>query len=467
MGLLDLIRRPVQPVTQVPAFYSPMEMIGSWLANGQVAWFSADSTGLIKETFMDNHVVFTIQDWKSSKVASAPPLLNEIKDEKAYKQYRQYVKSISSSKDDTNFLRARDLRHKALTEVPDHDILKVLQRPNGIMTAYEFFYGLQTYIDIVGAGYLMAVRDGVDPTEGRITEMYLPPAHQMAIVSGTPYEPIKEYFLNSSPDKKINAKNVCQIRNFSPDYTTSTQWLYGQSRLLAAKKLLQRQKDGTETEVALFQNQGVREMMFPKGMFDPGDVPLDQANSAAELLNKKIRNSGNGGIITSNVEMGSIKIGFTPSELGILDSLKDSKKDLCAIYHIPDAIFNWDEHTTYNNMAEKRKIGLVDAVLPELEKIKDALNYWLVPSYEKPGRDGKNRFVIDYDLDFFPELQADREQLSKWIDSACLTANERRELFGYGQDLGENSNKALIPSGLKILDDEGLGSFGSNEEEVF
>lgn len=460
MGFKDFLglRKPA-PIVQLPSYSKPMEMIISFAANRQVIFFDNSGQGNIDEGFLGNHIIFTIQDWKSSKVASAPPLIYEVKDEKTYKKYRAYLSDPTID----SFRRSQDLKIKALEEIEGHDMQKVLDRPNPHMSRYEFEYGLQTYIDIVGAGYYMGVRDGLDPDKGKIKEMYLPPAHHMTIVSGDIENPIKEWFLSSSPQNKISAKNVCQVRNFSPRYETQTQWMYGLSRLFSAKGLIQKYKDGASAEVGIYQNNGRQDIIFPKEANDPNEYSLEQMQGIRDAISTKLKS---GGISTSTIELGSIRVGFSPSELGILESLKDAKVDLCSLYHVPVEIFNWGEHSTYNNMTEKRKIGLTDAVLPELEKRKDALNHWLVPSYNEKG---KHKLVIDYDYEYFPELQADNAEIVKWMEHVPMTANERRALFRYDTIPGENNEKLMVGSNVKLLDDMGIasfeGTFPSDSEE--
>jgi len=457
MRVLDwFIKPPVKATPIVPVYSAPMEMIARFLANGQVVWFDNNAEGNIKEGFLGNHIIFTIQDWKSSKVASAPPLVYEIKDEKTYRKYRAFLADASVD----SFRRSQDMKIKALEEIEGHDMQKVLDRPNPHMSRYEFEYGLQTYVDIVGSGYYMGVRDGIaDPEKGKITEMYLPPAHHMTIHTGDINNPIKEWSLSSNPDKKISAANVCQVRNFSPRYETASQWMYGLSRLFSAKGIIQKYKDGAASEIGIYQNNGRQDIIFPKDAVDPNEYSLEQMQGIRDAISSKLKS---GGISTSTIELGSIRIGFSPTELGILESLQDAKVDLCALYHVPPELFAWGEHSTYNNMTEKRKIGLTDAVLPELEKRKDALNHWLVPSYAEKS---KAKLVIDYDYEYFPELQADNAEIVKWMQYVPLTANERRALFKYDSKRDQNADKLMVQTNLTLLEDMGLESFPGNPDD--
>lgn len=439
----------------------PMEVSFRYLPNNQVIWFDDNQEELLNQGFLGNHAIFTIVDWKAAKVASAPPLLYEKKDDREFKKYNALMKSGTRE----GFMRAADIKIKALVEVEGSDIMKVFDRPNPLMSWFEFAYGHTVYKDIVGSAYWMAARAGSinDPTTGKIKEMYLPPAHHMRIFSGGISKPIDKYFLLTNPDVYIDAKNVCQIRNFSPRYDTDTQFLYGLPRLYAGRKILQKFNEGTSAEVDLFQKKGVRDIVSPKNLEQNTEVDYESFSNTRDAWNKKINEAGPGGIMINTTELTSIRVGFTPEELGLLSSQKVTKTDFCAMWHIPDIIFGWSDQTTYNNLAESRKIALTDAVLPELEAFKDGLNSWLVPSYY-----GENsRFVVDFDYDYFPELQEDLDKkLKRMKESNAFSVNEMRIAQGFGAAPDENSDKILVSGSYKLLENIGLESFAGDPDAI-
>lgn len=465
MGLFDFLR-----VKKASTGSVPRQMILRWMANGQVAWFPDDTQSMIDNGFLGNHAIFTIQDWKSSKVASCPPIVYEIKNEKAYKQYRLMLKDATRD----SLRRAKDLQHKALDEVENSDIQKVLDRPNNMMNWYEFIYGHTTFKDICGSSYLGATRDGIsDPTQGAIRSMDLFPSQDVVIVSGDRINPIKEYYLKTNPEIKIDVRNVLQIRNFSPRYETQSQWMYGLSRLYALRSILQEYNEAVESNVKLAQDGGVRDIISRKHhsteMMD--DLTPEQSQAVEDVFNRKIKESGNGGLVFANGELTSIRVGFSPVEMGILENKKILKTDYCAAYHIPDIIFGWSDQTTYNNLSESRKIAITDAVLPELEQLTDGLNSWLVPSYnsvKQPLNNQKQKLVIGFDHEYFPELQEDKLEMIKWLEKSPVTPNEWRRAMHYDDSTEENANKIIIPNSVKLLESLDMESFiGRPQDNTF
>jgi phage portal protein BeeE len=169
--------------------------------------------------------------------------------------------------------------------------------------------------------------------------------------------------------------------------------------------------------------------------------------------------------MVSTVEMTGIKLGYSPKEMGYLESRASNKAAICSMYQLPVELFNGGDHATYNNMDIFVKKALIDAVLPEYEKKKDGLSSWLAKSYDPSGRT-----VIDYDLDYFPELQKNKEELMKWMNEGnCFTPNERRVAVGYEpKSIQEepNADKITVSSSIKLLDDMDVTSFDNTDPEL-
>jgi hypothetical protein len=466
MGLIDIWKKDkpviVRSSTGLSGVSRPLEMQLRWLPNNQVVWYSENREELLDKGYLGNHIVFTIMDWKAQKVALAPPLLYERKDERQFKKY----KALMQSKTLEGFLRANDIKMKALVEVEGADIMKIFDRPNPFMTWFEFAYGHCIYKDSAGSAYWEAARAGsaLDPTIGKIKELYLPPAHHMRIVSGGITKPVDKYFLTTNPEVKIDGKNVHQTRNFDPRYGGSElQFLYGLPRLYPLRKLLQKNNEAIGTEADIMQKKGIRQIVSPKSLPENSDVDYDQFSQTRDAWDKKMNSNGPGSIMINSHELTQITIGFTPEELGLLESGKADKQDFCAAWHMPANLFGWSEQKTYDNLPESRRIALTDAVLPELEAFKGGLNTFLLPSYYGDS----SKFYIDYDYDVFPELQEDIDKkIVRMSKSNSFTVNEFRQVQGWGNDPGENSDKILVSGSLKLLENIGLESFPGDPDLI-
>lgn len=79
-------------------------------------------------------------------------------------------------------------------------------------------------------------------------------------------------------------------------------------------------------------------------------------------------------------------------------------------------------------MKEAKKALYQNAVIPELVKLRDELNRWLVPMY------GDNLY-LDFDFTAVPELQEENDKVVQQLSSAWwITPNEKRAVMNYGKD---------------------------------
>ena len=469
MGLFDiwkssegLEKRNVLLPAALGGVSRPVEMQFRFLPNGQVIWYAADQGAMLEYGYLDNHVVFTVANWKANKIASIPPILYAVKDKREYKKYRLLLSDATPE----SLEASRYAKYKALEEVENPEIMKIFEQPNPHMRYKEFAYGTIIYKDFVGCAYWDAVRSGSvnDPTVGKIKELYLPHAHQRRIKSGGPGNPVDKYFSVLNPDKYIDAKNVYQFRNFNPQNTdgTGTQFLYGLSRLHPARKILQKYNEGTEAEANLLQKKGMRDIVFPKNLPDNTSPSYEGLQKTRDAWDRKINDSEPASILLSEGELGSIRVGFSPVELGLDSSQKTTKEDFCALFNISPMIFGWASNTTYTNFPEARRMAITDAIIPELEDLKDAYNSFYMPSYDDSGK-----YVIDFDLEALPEMQSDMEKTVKWMKAAgAYTTNEIRLATRYGVSKEINADKIIVSSGSKLLENVGLESFPGDPDSI-
>lgn len=440
----------------------PEEVLFRFLPGGQTLWYSGEGNELLTKGFLDNHVVFTVMDWIGKKIASAPIVLYQVKSERALRKYETMMKNAKGAMPK----EAAAWKAKALIEVEDenHEILKLLARPNKMMGWFEFAYGSYIWKATNGSAYWMGTRAGSvnDKTAGKIKELTLLPSIHVGISSGGMMQPVESYHLKTNPDVKIPAANVGQIRNFSPKYDNEIDFLYGLSQLYPARKIIQKYNEGVDAETDLLQKKGIRDIVFNSDLPENSEVDYDSMSKTRDTWNQKINDSGPGSILINTAPLGVIRVGFSPTELGILESQKLTKEDICALLHVQTILFNWNEQTTFNNMSEATKISLIDAVIPELHAIRDMLNTWLLPSYDASGK-----YYIDFDLDVFPELQEDKKEKATYLNMIPLTSNEIRVAMGWGEDPGENSNEVLVNGNKKRLSDLGLDSFPGDPNETF
>jgi len=97
-------------------------------------------------------------------------------------------------------------------------------------------------------------------------------------------------------------------------------------------------------------------------------------------------------------------------------------------------------------MKEAKKALYQNAVIPELIKLRDELNRWLVPKY------GANLY-IDFDFTAIPEMQEDIDKLvSQMANAWWTTPNEKREAMYYGRIEDEKLDQFYMPANLMPME---------------
>ena len=218
------------------------------------------------------------------------------------------------------------------------------------------------------------------------------------------------------------------------------------SPLKAGLRALDTNNEAVSTGAKYLQNQTARGVL----MSDEGDINEVQAQQLKEKFKQNYQGSNNAGdIVITPKKLSWINFGMSASDLSLIEQYNASIKDLCNIYSVPAQLLNNTESSTYNNMVEAKKTLYQNAVIPELNKIKDELNRWLVPAY------GENLY-IDFDYSSISEMQEEMDKVVNQMSQAWwLTPNEKRQAMSYGVEAdNEKLNDYYIPANLMPLQDE-------------
>lgn len=404
----------------------------------------------IKKAYQLNADVYSIVSFIAGKVATVPFVLYEIKDEKQLVRYKSLSSGVYTKE-------TQMLKKKALQEVEkDHVITRMLNKaPNEQMTASEFKYGYVIYRLLTGNSFMRGFGPEAEPN--KFVQLHLLPSQLTVPLGGTMYAPVRAYKLTWDPEE-IPAEFVSHSRYFNPDFEyPSNPHVIGQSPLQAAANIILQSNSATNAATSAFQNGGMAGILYQKGGSDLSEAQRDLMQDHIDRTTSDTTNRKQ--ILAASAEMGWLKVGESPVDLGILEALNATLRSLCNIFHVNSAIFNDPENKSYNNISEARKAAITDAVLPELTALRDALNLWLLPGWEKA--DGK-KYFIDYDASVFPELQANMKETAEWLNAAWwLTPNEKRTQMDYDAQ-SEEYDQIFVPMGVAPL-----GSGSPNDDVDF
>ena len=401
----------------------------------------------IEKGYAYNPTIYSLIQLISKSAITVPYNIYKKVDEGAMKEYKSLT---SDTLNEESLLKAKLLRKHTLEEVEHSALGKLLERPNPAQSWAVFLEEMVGFGKLTGNRYVY----GISPENGENKNMYYQlynlPAHLIEIKSDGIFKPVNKYTMMYNDNKyDLDADEVLHIADFNPDYSNDGTHLYGQSPIQAGMRVLTTSNEAVETNLKFLHNQSARGMLTP----DDDQLTPTQAQQMKDAFRRNFQGSKSANdVMITGKKFSWINFGLSTSDLQLLESYNATIKDLCNLYGVPVQLLNNTESTTYDNYRTARKVLFTNAIIPELNKIRDEFNRWLVPQY------GEDLF-FDFDYSAVPELMPEQEKLVDTLSkSYWLTSNEKRQAQGYGVDK-ENPvmEDYLVPSNLIPISDLDMG----------
>ncbi len=410
-----------------------------------IVWNAENAHTYINKGYRFNSTIYSIVNLITKTASTIPFMVYEVKNENELKRY----KSMTSGNFNSNaMLQSKILQKKALVEIEDTELHELLNRPNPAQSYNAWLQEVVAFGKLTGNRYIYGISPESGPNQNKYSELYVLPSQSVEINSGGIFDPVKYYTLDYNGEYKIDADSVCHIKDFNPYYDGTGSHLYGMSPLKAGLRSLDANNEALTTGVRYLQNQTARGVL----MSDEGDLNEVQARQLKDKFRQQYQGANNAGdVIITPKKLSWVNFGLNASDLSLIEQYNASIKDLCNIYNVPVQLLNNTDSSTYNNMNEAKKSLYVNSVIPELNKIKDELNRWLVPQYG-------DKLYIDFDYTNIPELQDEMDKVVNQMTQAWwLTPNEKRAAMSYGADEDtQEMNDYYIPSTFLPLDNQDL-----------
>lgn len=406
-----------------------------------IVWNPDNDDTYVKQGYGRNATVYSLVNIITRAATTIPFQVYEKKNENDLKRYKALT---SNTLDNNSIYQAKKLQKHALIELQHTELHELLNRPNPAQSYNSWLTELVAFGKLTGNRYIYGLGPDTGANVGRYTELYALPSQIVEIVSGGLMQPVKEYRIEYNGNYSMPAEDVLHIADFNPYYDGTGSHLYGQSPLAAGLRTLTANNEAVTTGVKYLQNQTARGLL----MADEGDLNEVQAQQLKDKFRQQYQGSGNAGdVIITPKKLSWVNFGLNATDVSLIEQYNASIKDLCNIYGVPVQLLNNTEATTYNNMKEAKKALYQNAVIPELIKLRDELNRWLVPKF------GDNLF-IDFDFTSIPELQEENEKVVDQLSKAWwLTPNEKRAVMNYGVDEDTPAlDDYYVPSNLLPID---------------
>ena len=412
------------------------ELIYTWLGTSILVNDENDTT-FIKEGYQQNATVYSIINLISRTASVIPWQIYEINDKNQLKNYKSLT---SGTIDEASLFKSAFVKRKAMTIASGTKLEEVLNHPNPTQSYNDWIQEVIGFGKITGNRYIYGIAPDSGPNAGKFDELYVLPSNLVQIESDGLMQPIAGYKILYNAMDVVAPENICHIKDFNPYYTTAGTQLYGQSPLRAGLRSLTMNNEAENAGIKFLQNGMARGLLMSKD----GTLTKDQADQLKRSMKEQVGGTKNAGnILISPKDLSWVNFGLSATDMTLIEQYNASVKDLCNIYAVPIQLLNNTDSSTYNNYKEAKKALYQNAVIPELIKIRDALNAWLVPQY------GSNLY-FDYDFTMIPEMQEEMDKIVTQMSSAWwITPNEKREAMYYGKDV-ENAfmDDYFIPANL-------------------
>ena len=387
-----------------------------------IVWNPENDDTYIRDGYRRNATIYSLVNLITNAATTIPFQIYEKVNENEVKRYKSLT---SGSVDAQSLLKANLIRKNAMVELEGTELHQLLERPNAAQSYSSWISELIAFGKLTGNRYIYGIAPETGINKGKYKELYVMPSQIMEIVSGGIMQPVQKYRIEYQGDYDIPAEDICHIKDFNPYYDGTGSHLYGQSPLRAGLRSLTTNNEAVQTGVKYLQNQTARGILTS----DEGDLNEVQAQQLKDKFRKNFQGADNAGdVIITPKKLSWVNFGLNAADVSLIEQYNASIKDLCNIYSVPVQLLNNTESATYNNMKEAKKALYQNAVIPELNKIRDELNRWLAPMYG-------DKLFIDFDYSAIPELQEENEKVVDQLSKAWwVTPNEKRRVMNYGVD---------------------------------
>ena len=444
-SFLDRIKNSIKAFGQTNTNESYNRFIYNVLGKNTVVG-NINDDDFIRRGYAYNPTIYSLINLISKAAITVPYTIYQKVDEQNIKEYKSLT---SNSLNSESLLKAKLMRKHIFKEVEHSALGKLLQRPNPTQSWSTFLEELIGFGKLTGNRYVYSIYPDSGENKDLAYQLYNLPAHLIEIKSDGIFKPVSKYTMNYNDSKyDLSAEEVLHIADWNPDYDGSGSHLYGQSPIKAGMRVMTTNNEAVETSLKYLHNQSARGMLTP----DDDNLTPTQAQQLKSAFRRNFQGTKSANdIMITGKKFSWVNFGLSSADLQLLESYKASKQDLANLFGVPVLLLT-GEHATYDNYKTSRQVLFTNCVIPELNKLRDSLNAFLVPQF---GED----LYLDFDYSVIPELMPEQaklvDQLSK---SYWLTTNEKREAVGYGVD--EDNiimNDYLVPSGMIPISDLDLG----------
>ena len=383
-------------------------------------WIGDDKTKYIQQAFNVNHLVYSVIMRQADMFSKAKAELWD----------------YSKGEEDKE-------------RIYDHAILNLLRKPNPLMNGNQYAKLAYAFKRITGNQYELCFKPDAGANEGLAQQLYVLPSQYIDIISGGLFDPIQGYRNRFNTSVEFAAEDVLHTKYINPDYDTSGTHLYGLSPLKPGSRVVTVSNDQYTAEAKLLQNVGAIGMMGSKEHTEKYTV--DSAGMfKTNFEDTTTGPSKRGKTFWPNIPMEWQQVAMSAVDLGLNDSKKLTKREICDLLNYPSDLLNDPERNKFDSMREAKRAAWLQPI-SDLDEQYLGYNEFLVQPYAERE---KKKLVLEYSLTHIPELQADKKEQSEWLNTSWwIDPNRKREIMGEPRIDNPMYDDLWIPSSIFPLSD--------------
>ncbi|MEO1152656.1 MAG: phage portal protein [Pseudomonadota bacterium] len=380
--VFDLFKRARVPEAKASA----TGPVIAYHSSGRVAWSPRDTVSLMRTGFSGNPVGFRCVKLIAEAAAALPLVLT-----------------------------SEGRRYEA------HEVLGLVERPNGGQARAEFFEALYGQLLLSGNGYVEAV-SSIDAAP---SELHVLRSDRMSLVPGADGWPVAyEYAVGARKHRFQVGEGpspVCHIKSFHPQDDH-----YGLSPMQASAAAVDVHNAASAWSKSLLDNAARPSgAIVYQGGDGQGTLTADQyarLQNEMEANHQGARNAGRPMLLEGGLDWKPM--GFSPSDMEFQKTKEAAAREIALAFGVPPMLLGIPGDATYANYQEAHRAFYRLTVLPLASRVTASLGHWL---------SGYLGDVAELrpDPDQVPALAAEREALWRRVsEAAFLSDAEKRKMLG-------------------------------------
>ncbi|WP_224785941.1 phage portal protein [Microbacterium caowuchunii] len=335
------------------------------------------------------------------------------------------------------YARTSDTDRERLRDDP---LALLLKRPNASMTQFELMEALASDLGLYDIAYWLVAEDADAPSGWTIQP--IPPSWVVGRRGGTFFEAGKYEVVNPDGTQTlVPAKDMLVFHGWNPGRPKD-----GASPVDTLKQILAEQVQAWSYREQIWQRGGRVGAYITR----PKDSSWSDAARERFARDWKDRWTGKDGkkaggtpILEDGMELK--RLGFAAREEEWAEVAKLALSTVAGVYHVNPVMVGVLDNANFSNTKEFRKMLYSETLGPQLARIEDRINAFLVPRVT--GRDGA---YVEFNIE--EKLQGDFEEQAKLLSTSTggpwMTRNEARALRN--MPAIEGGDELIIPLNVSI-----------------